>query len=117
MKNSGRCDTAGCNGKVQATCFKCSKLFCFQCSMLHAQQNAGKGHSILELEESVRQVEKLSYDLLSRIRDLRAQGEKENSIDKEEYNSKLHPEKFQQQLDEISFMKKETLKVVEKFFS
>ena len=44
-------------------------------------------------------------------------GEKENSIDREEYNTKLHPERFQQQLDEVSFMKKETLKVVEKFFS
>lgn len=85
--------------------------------MLHAQQNANKGHNILELEESVRYVEKMSYDLLERIRVLKSQGEKESNIDKEEYNSKLHPEKFQQQLDEISFMKKETLKVVEKFFS
>ena len=91
MKNSGRCDTPGCNGKVQATCFKCNKLFCFQCSMLHAQQNAGKGHSILELEESVRQVEKMSSDMLARIKELKVQGEKENNIDKEEYNSKLHP--------------------------
>ena len=38
-------------------------------------------------------------------------------MDREEHNSRLHPEKFQQQLDEISFMKKETLKEVEKFFS
>jgi hypothetical protein len=61
MKNSSsRCDTPGCNGKVQATCFKCNKLFCFQCSMMHAQQNSGKGHNILELEESIRFVEKMS---------------------------------------------------------
>lgn len=47
--NSSRCDTPGCNGKVQATCFKCNKLYCFQCAMAHAQQNSGKGHNILEL--------------------------------------------------------------------
>lgn len=50
MKSGGgRCDNPTCanKGKVQATCFKCNKLFCFQCSMLHAQQNAGKGHTIL----------------------------------------------------------------------
>jgi hypothetical protein len=84
MKNSsGRCDTPGCNGKVQATCFKCNKLFCFQCSMLHAQQNSGKGHNILELEESIRYVEKVAYDILGRIKDLKSQGEKESNIDKE----------------------------------
>jgi hypothetical protein len=44
--------------------------------MLHAQQNSGKGHSILELEESVRYVEKMSYDLLGRIKDLKSQGER-----------------------------------------
>lgn len=51
--------------------------------MLHAQQNAGKGHNILELEESVRYVEKVAYDLLGRIKDLKSQGEKESNIDKE----------------------------------
>jgi len=31
--SSTRCDTSGCNGKVQATCFTCGNLYCFQCSM------------------------------------------------------------------------------------
>lgn len=54
----------------------------------------------------MRHIEKSSGELLSKVRELRMRGEKESSIDREEYNSKLHPERFQQQLDEISFMKK-----------
>lgn len=50
MKSSAsKCDTPGCPGKVQATCFTCNKLFCFQCSMQHAHQNLSKGHKIMDM--------------------------------------------------------------------
>lgn len=39
MRNRGNCDNPSCStkAKVQAACFKCNKLYCFQCSMKHAQ--------------------------------------------------------------------------------
>lgn len=50
MKSSStRCDTPGCNGKVQAICFTCNRLFCFSCSIAHAQENSKNPHNILEL--------------------------------------------------------------------
>lgn len=35
--NTTRCDSPNCNGKVQAVCFTCSNLYCFNCSIAHAQ--------------------------------------------------------------------------------
>lgn len=46
---SGRskCDTGGCNGKIQAVCFTDNKLYCFSCSIIHAQENGKNHHDIL----------------------------------------------------------------------
>jgi hypothetical protein len=52
--NNTRCDTSGCGGKVQAVCFTCNNLYCFNCSIGHAQENSKNRHNILELEDGVR---------------------------------------------------------------
>ena len=55
-----RCDTPGCNGKVQAVCFTCNNLYCFNHSITHAQEHTKDRHNILELEDGVRHIEKNS---------------------------------------------------------
>jgi len=79
--SASKCDTFSCPGKVQASCFTCNKLFCFQCSIQHVQLNLNKGHNILDLESSLRLVESSSTELLARIGQLRQQGQKESSLD------------------------------------
>ena len=42
-----RCDSQGCNGKIQAVCFTCNKLYCFKCSITRAYETTKNHHNIM----------------------------------------------------------------------
>ena len=62
-KSSG-CATADCAGKLQAVCFSCYKLFCFKCLLQHAQKYTSPVHNVVEIEDSIPEISKISKKLI-----------------------------------------------------
>lgn len=116
-----RCATENCAGNVQATCEQCKNLYCFNCSLKHAQKMAS--HDLLELDASIQNIQGRCEDLIRKLKiyqaEARVKVEKESQRETKggSQDARLNPEKFQEQLNYISAMEKETIKIVEKFYS
>lgn len=69
QKSSG-CATPGCSAKLQAVCFTCYKMYCFKCLLQHAQKYTNPTHNVVEIEDSIPEISKISKKLIKQTVEL-----------------------------------------------
>ena len=61
-----RCATGNCAGTVQAICEQCKDLYCFNCSLKHAQKTTN--HELVEFDTSIFKIQKKCDDLIRKLK-------------------------------------------------
>ena len=74
MNNSQRirCSSENCGGNVQATCEQCKNMYCFNCSLKHAQKMPN--HDLLEFDSSIQNIQKKCDELIRKLKIYQAEG-------------------------------------------